>query len=80
MIFELINKAITGDAVFTAGGLLAACFALILTNFAHWPAWVKGLYFAALALGLAILGHLLIEQMQLFWVTPLGEPLKIIKH
>lgn len=78
MIFMLARWFFEGDFVFTIAGILAACYALILASLARWPAWVKSLYFVALTIGLAVIGHLLIERVQAWWITPLDEPWMIV--
>lgn len=44
----------------------------------RWPQWVKGLYFVALAVGLAIILHHAVEAAQVWYITPLGEPMHIV--
>jgi hypothetical protein len=79
MIFYWINRVIIGDTLFSLAIWAGCIVAYLLTGPARWPKWGKALYFIALSFGLMVLAHYVIDALQNWWVTPIDEPMRIVK-
>ena len=77
MIFYWINRVITGDTLMGLSIWLACTYAYLLAGCAKWPAWARAVYFVALSFCLMVLAHMIVDEIQIWWVTPLGEHMTI---
>lgn len=76
MIFyclSLIDRIITGDTLFGIAIWSSAVIAYFLTSLASWSPWKRFLYFVALSFALMMLSHIIVDAIQVLYVTPLGE-------
>jgi len=80
MFFYWLNRIIIGDTLFGIAIWVSCTIAYVLSNAARrWPSIVRGLYFFVLSFLLMVIAHYIIDALQIFWVTPLGEPMHIVK-
>lgn len=78
MIFYWINRIITGDTLFHIAIWISCIISYSIARMAkRWSPLAKFVYFVIMSFALSVYAHYLIDKLQIFWVTPLNEPMFI---
>lgn len=75
-----ITRIIIGDTLFGLSIWACCVLAYLLANAAkRWGSGTRLLYFVILSFCLMALAHYAVDQLQLWYITPINEPMHIIR-